>query len=118
LGRHRVTVHMPNDAEFTVQTGTGLVENAMIRGVATLNPGEDLGDRELAVIDRLPRPGDTAHQAEPRPCLMGGRQRRGPVPVDQRGVEVVYRPVGVEIAAREYRADQSRAQFGCGSVEL
>src|SRR3954451_16501843 len=33
-------------------------------------------------------------------------------------VEIVCRPVGVEIAARKYRADQRRPQFGCGRVEL
>jgi len=105
-------------AEFAVQAATGLVENAMIRGVVPLDPGR--GSRRSRAYRRRSGSPFWRHDAPGQggPCLVGGRERRWPVSVDQGGVEVVHRPIGVEIAAREYRADQSRAQFRCGRIEL
>jgi hypothetical protein len=34
------------------------------------------------------------------------------------GVEIVCRPVGVEIAARKYCADEGRSDFRCGRIKL
>src|SRR5262245_54964556 len=101
LGRHRMAVDMPDDAEFSVQAQAGYVEHPMIWGMVAVDPGDDLGDGESAIVNRRPWSGDAAHQAEAGLRLVRRREGRGPNPVDQRGVEVIDRPVGVEIAARK-----------------
>src|SRR5262245_21181543 len=96
----------------------GLFKHAMVRCVVPLDPGEDLGDRELSVIDRCSGSGDSAHQAEASPRSMGRREWGRPGSVDQSSVEVVRGPVGVEVAAWKYSAHQSGAEIRCGPIKL
>ena len=90
----------------------------MVGGVVAVEPGEYLVDAELSLVDRDAGPDDPAHQAEPGSRLVRGGERRRPSPVDQRGIDIIDRPVRVEIAARKDRPDQCRAERRCGTVEL
>ena len=113
-----MAIHMPDHAELAVHPVTCFRQHAMVGGMAALYPRHDFGGGQLAIVNRDARPGDAAHQTEARPRSVGGRERRRPNAVDMHGVEIVRRPVGVEIAPRKYRADQGRSQFWRGRVKL
>src|SRR5271170_8498323 len=100
-----MAIHMPDDTELAVHPVASLLQHAMVGDMAALDPRHDFGGGQLAVVNRDARPGDAPHQAEPRPRPVGWGERRRPDAVDMQGIEIVCRPVGVEIAAREYRAD-------------
>ncbi len=109
---------MPDGPELAVGARARLVEHPMVGRVTAIEPGEDLVDAELPVIDRDPGSGHPAHQAEARSRPVRGGEGRRPHPIDQRGIDIVDRPVRVEIAAWKDRPDQCRAECGRGTVEF
>src|SRR5437588_3667679 len=113
-----MAVYMPAAAESVWHPPAGFIEHPVVRCMVPLEPGENLADPEFAVIDRNTGPGHPAHQAEPRLRPVRGAERRWPRPVDQRVIEIIDRPVRIEVATREYGANQGCAEIGCGAVEF
>ena len=79
----------------------------MIRRVIALDAGEDVVGAELAVIDRHAGLRMAAHETDPRRRPRHQKFRQGAR--QQPGIEIVRRPVDVDIAARKHRPDQRRA---------
>src|SRR5215212_10230900 len=84
--RHRMTVEVPDSTELAVQPVASLVENAMIRRVVILDPGENLVGRKLAVVDR-----DTRLRVAPDETDAGDLARHQP------GRQRLRQEAGIEI---------------------
>jgi len=56
-----MAIDMPDGAELAVEAVARVIERPVIWGVVSPDSGENLGNGKLAVVDRSPRSGDTAH---------------------------------------------------------
>src|ERR1051326_8928371 len=64
IGRHRMTIDVPNRTEFGMQPIASLVQDLMVRGVVALDARENVIGAELAVIDRDAGPRSEEHTSE------------------------------------------------------
>ena len=110
---HRMPVHVPDAADVTLRLGECRLERDMVRPPAAIEPAAYLLERQLPFIDR----GIIVHAPEDQSRalfrLARRRKRLGPHCLEHLLVDVIGRPVRVDIGAREMRCDGGYAVACC-----
>ena len=115
--RHGMAVDVPGLAEAAVGAVQEFAQGGVIGAPAGLDPVLDLGDAQLAVVDLAQAAQPAPDQPDAAPRLVAGPRDLRPGPLDHLAVQVLQRPVGIDVAAREEGVEQRRAQRHNAGVE-
>ncbi len=108
-----MAVEVPDGAEMLVRLVERLLHGALVGLVVAHDAVLHLVDRELAGVDRLAGVEQAPDEADAELGLAAARDAGpGHGASSRRGVDVEQRPVGIDVAAREARRDERRAERG------